>query len=99
MSFSVVFAPEAVTDTLDAYNYYKAIDPDLAERLENKLIQQINSIQKHPKSSPVAYKHFRRSLLNTFPYALFYTIEENHIRIFGLIHQRRHFPDILKERE
>lgn len=38
---------------------------------------------------PVVYKTFRRALLRTFPYSVFYVVEESLILIVGVVHQAR----------
>ncbi len=94
----IIFSPEATREVMDAYKYYKDIDSELALRFKNILEMSANHIRNNPKGHPIVYKHFRRKLISEFPYALFYSIEPGEIRVFALLHQRRHFQRWLKKR-
>lgn len=82
MSLPLIFTPEATQDVLNAYRYHKKIDQELADKFNLSLKKEVNLIETFPESSPKVYKNFRRLILHTFSYAVFYTIEATHIRIF-----------------
>ena len=52
---------------------------------------------EHPELFALAYKTLRRALLQQFPYALYYRVENENIVIFALFHQARD-PDLIKQR-
>jgi plasmid stabilization system protein ParE len=71
MSMAVITSLEAENDIRQIHKYYSEIDYSLAERFLDVLHEQFRTISNHPEAFPVVYKNYRRTLLNTFPYAVF----------------------------
>jgi plasmid stabilization system protein ParE len=98
MSMAVITSPEAEDDIRQIHNYYSKIDYSLAERFLNDLHEQFKTVSNHPEAFPVVYKNYRRTLLDTFPYAVFYTVEKDHLYVLAVFHQRRNLERLLEDR-
>ena len=59
--------------------------------------RSIDRIRAHPEIGQTIRGNFRRSLVSRFPYSIIYTIENDHILIIAVAHDRRK-PFYWKER-
>jgi len=51
--------------------------------------KSINSIKIFPEMYQIAYSHFRRCVINKFPFSIFYTIEKRIIVIHSVFNNRQ----------
>ncbi len=70
MNLEIVVEPEAEADIKSATAYYQRIKPSLAKKFTHDLHSSFLFLKSNPEASPVVYKHYRRSLLNIFPYVI-----------------------------
>ncbi len=54
-------------------------------------------VSEHPLACAKSYRHTRRALVPGFPYALFYTVLSDRVRVLACLHQRR-APSFVKRR-
>jgi plasmid stabilization system protein ParE len=85
----LVFRPEAEADLADAFAWYEERGRGLGDRFLFSVEAALAAIQRHPESFLVVHKHVRRILLRRFPYAVFYTVDESSVTVFGVFHCRR----------
>ena len=83
------FHPLAERELIDAAQYYEHESPglgslflDAAERCELTIIE-------HPQAGPIIQGEVRRRLMQTFPYALLYTVSPLVVRILAVMNLRR----------
>jgi toxin ParE1/3/4 len=69
----------------------------LGERFSNSLDLVVSLIGEHPLACALAYKNIRQALLPGFPYALFYVVLPDRVRVLACLHQRRD-PKFIRKR-
>jgi plasmid stabilization system protein ParE len=80
---------EARADIAEAATWLGDVSPSLRPRFAEELEKVYASILEHPQMYPKVYRNFRRALLHTFPYSIFYVVEPFLVLIVGVIHQSR----------
>ena len=83
------FHPLVKRELIDAAQYYEhessglgALFLDAAERCEQAIVE-------HPHAGAIVLGDVRRRLMQTFPYALLYTISSSDVRILAVMNLRR----------
>jgi plasmid stabilization system protein ParE len=102
MTYTLRFLPEVEDDVINGYIWYEAKSRGLGEEFLRIFYASANEIPWNPSLYPKVYQDFRRRLLRRFPYAIYYTIENNQIIVFGLFHCARNLQAvnaILQNRE
>jgi plasmid stabilization system protein ParE len=89
VSLPVVFRDLAGQDVREAEAWYEAQVPGLGARFSSSLQLVVGLISEHPLACAAAYKNIRRALLPGFPYALFYLVLPERVRVLACLHQRR----------
>jgi len=49
----------------------------------------LHAIARHPESYPVIGRRLRRALTSRFPFAIFYILDGDTVRVFGVLHTSR----------
>jgi len=81
-----VYRPSIKFDLLDAVDYYKSINPNLARQFLLRVKQAKNAIAQNPLHYSLKYKNVRTILLKQFPYHIhFAIIDENLIVVYAII--------------
>jgi hypothetical protein len=89
MTYTLWFLPEVEEDAINGYIWYEAKSRGLGEEFLRIFYASANEIPWNPLSYPKVYQDFRRRLLRRFPYAIYFTIENDQIIVFGLFHCAR----------
>ncbi|MCI5066705.1 type II toxin-antitoxin system RelE/ParE family toxin [bacterium] len=97
MSFKVRVEPEARADLVAAFDWYESQQEGLGLELLASAEATFSLLERFPEAYYEIYGDFRRAPIRRFPFALFYTIEEESVRVIGIFHYRRD-PDGWKER-
>ena len=95
MSYSIVNRPAVRTDIINATNYYKNINPELAKQFLFRIREAKAYINHSPLSFQIKYNHVRTLLLKQFPYHIHYIIDETNqvIVIIAIIHAYKNTAD------
>lgn len=93
----VEFHPEADVEFQHAIDYYEVRKPGLGTEFYLEVRSALGRIEQFPEAWPAVERTVRRCLVNRFPYAVLYTIEEDGIFILAVMHTRRD-PDYWKHR-
>jgi plasmid stabilization system protein ParE len=91
------FHPEALEEYLDAVAYYADIRSQLAESFIKAVETGVENILASPESWQVVGEDVRRHIIRRFPYGIYYSIEDDRIFIYAVMHLSRH-PDYWKNR-
>ncbi len=89
MSLPVVFRGLADREVHEIQAWYEARQPGLGDRFRSSLDLVVNLISEHPFACAIAHRETRRALVPGFPYALFYVVLPDRIRVLACLHQRR----------
>ena len=90
MSYRVAFRPEAAADVRAAFQWYESQRPGLGAEFEAALDGDLALLRELPTAFPLVYRELRKLLLRRFPYAVYYAIEADVVRIRGVLHVRQH---------
>ena len=97
MSLPVVFRGLAESEVHEIQAWYEARQPGLGARFSASLDLVVRLIAEHPLACAVAHREARRALVPGFPYAVFYVVLPDRIRVLACLHQRRG-PAAVQER-
>jgi toxin ParE1/3/4 len=97
LSVRVLFRDSASEDVHQAKNWYDERQKGLGARFTDSLRLVVALISEHPLACAVVYRGLRRALLPGFPYALFYLVGEDCLRVVACLHQHRG-PQAIEER-
>lgn len=88
MSYSFVNRPAVRIDIIDATDYYKKINPELAKQFLYRIREAKTYIARSPFGFQVKYNNVRTLFLKQFPYHIHYIIDDSkhQIIILAVIH-------------
>jgi hypothetical protein len=89
MTYTLQFLPEVEEDVINGYVWYETKSRGLGEDFLRMFYASANEIPGNPLLYPKVYQDFQRRLIRRFPYAIYFTIENNRIIVFGLFHCAR----------
>lgn len=89
--------PEAQADIEEAALWYEDQRLGLGERFTGELFDLIHRIAEFPLQFPVIGRSVRRGLLQRFPYAVYFLVDEGPVVVIAVLHQRRD-PAVWKRR-
>ena len=99
MEYSIRLLPLVRQDLQAAKKWYNSQRSDLGDEFKFEVNKEIDYIGEFPEHYQRKYKELRQSLVNRFPYAIFYLLEEEkkQVVIFGVLHTSRD-PDTIRKR-
>ena len=89
MKYDLIIRPEARTDLLDVFHWYKEQRPGLGFDFKLCVDEVISKIQRNPLIHKVIDEGIRRSVTSRFPFGVFYLVENERIIILAVLHARR----------
>src|SRR5947209_6986971 len=81
--------PEAQTDIREAARWYEDREFGLGLRFLREVRTSLQHIADNPLMFPVIEEDVRRSLLQKFPYSIYFVNESEAIAIIAVLHQHR----------
>jgi len=85
---SLRLRPEAVADLNDAYAWYKAGGKRVLRALRSELRAAFARIRENPGQFPKFDEDFHRMVLQKFPYAIYYLVENRETIVVAVFPQR-----------
>ena len=85
----VIFLLDAATEAEAAESWYFERDAEVARRFRSALAVAVDKITDAPERWPSTSAGAHRVLLEGFPYAVHYRVDERAIVIAAVAHQRR----------
>ena len=79
---------EATEDLLDGYHFYKRQAPNLGNYFLDSLYSDIDSLLLYAGIHAIVYGR-HRSLSKRFPYAIYYSVEGDTVRVHAVLDCRR----------
>lgn len=100
MNYSFVNRPSVKNDILEAVDYYKKINPELAVQFLDRIREAKTFISRTPLGFQIKYNNVRTLLLKQFPYHIHYLVDDSKkvIVILAIIHAYKN-PLDYSERE
>lgn len=76
-------------DLIDGYHFYEERESGLGDYFLANLYTDIDSLAILGGLHSKPYRHFHRALSKRFPFAIFYTVEEEVVRVRAIVDCRR----------
>ena len=86
---TIVITGAAADDIADGYLFYEDQSDGLGEYFEASIFADLRSLIIFAGSHEVHFDIYYRKIASSFPYAIYYTIEEDIIKIFAIADARR----------
>lgn len=101
MSYTVKLLPKVHQEMQAANKWYNNQLEGLGNDFKLAVTKEIDYIREFPRHYQTKYKELRQALVNRFPYAIFYLVEEGkkEVVIFGVMHTSRDPENIRKRRK
>lgn len=93
----LTYHPEAEAELIEAALFYEARSPGLGERFLQEFDAAITQIERSPGLWPVVDDDLRSHTMRRFPFAIYYRVSGDELRILVVRHHRRH-PDYWRHR-
>lgn len=79
----------AKNDLIEGYHFYQAKEPGLGSYFLDTLYSDIDSLRIFGGIHRKAYKNLHRSLSKRFPFAIYYSVESETVRVRSVVDCRR----------
>jgi hypothetical protein len=86
---NVQILDQAVEDLIEGFHFYEDQHTDLGSYFLTNLYADIESLRIHGGVHRRAYKNYRRLLCKRFPFAVFYTVDDDTVFIRAVVDCRR----------
>jgi plasmid stabilization system protein ParE len=93
----LTYHPDAEEELIEAAQYYEKRVSGLGHRFLREYDAAISDIEKTPELWPVIEDGLRRHVMRRFPYAIYYRVQDEELRILVVMHHSRH-PDYWRYR-
>lgn len=93
MDFNLIIKTKAKHDLKTALNWYKLQRDDLAKQLLIKVDYSLAKIRANPFHFQERYKGIRIAFTKTFPYGIYFTVENDTIFVHAILHNKQN-PEI-----
>ncbi|QQL44456.1 type II toxin-antitoxin system RelE/ParE family toxin [Sulfuriroseicoccus oceanibius] len=93
---ALVISKGAVQDIRDGSSFYDALDLGLGEYFTSTMIAEIEGLRITGGTHRKAYADYHRLLVRKFPYAVYYTSEDDRIIVWAVVDCRRN-PDWIRD--
>jgi toxin ParE1/3/4 len=90
MTYTLEFLHEVEADVITGYVWYEEKLQGLGDDFLRVFYASAHEIQSNPLLYPKVYGEFRRRLIRRFPYAIYFTMQNYQIIVFGVFHCARH---------
>lgn len=97
MIYQLIVKPEAEADIEESFIWYEDQVSGLGHDFRLELGRTIARIKAAPLGFPIVYKWIRRTLVNRFPHAIFFFVDDDKIFVAACVHHKRH-PRIWQRR-
>ena len=81
--------PSASQDLVDGYWFYEKQSPGLGSYFKDTLFSDIDSLAFFGRVHPIHFGKYYRLLSKRFPFAVYYTIQNNLVRVHAVLDCRR----------
>lgn len=90
MRTAIEFRPNAQAETLEAFDWYEKEEPGLGWLFREALEEKIEVIARRPSIfQRIDNSRYRRAVLETFPFIIIFTEEEDTLVVVSVFHTSR----------
>ena len=92
----VQISDDAVEDLNAGFLFYESQEPGLGDYFVSSLRAEIESLKIYAGTHPIFMKNLHRQVGKTFPYCIFYSVEDDTVNVVAVIDLRRD-PDWIEQ--
>jgi plasmid stabilization system protein ParE len=81
---------EAERDLAAAASWYEQQREGLGHEFLDEALASFHGIGRQPMAYPIVHRDTRRALMSTFPFGIYFRIEERFIVVLAIVHGSRH---------
>lgn len=89
MLYKLIIKPLAEKEIAESLSWYYQQDKTLSHRLYKEIDHSLDQLKQEPFHQQKRYKHVRILFLDTFPYGIYYTIEDTVIYVHAFLHTKQ----------
>lgn len=89
MKLRLVFRRGVKGEIAEAYSWHEKQSPGLGDRFTESLEETLEAITARPTLTATLIRDIRFRLLRRFPYAVYYRVVRDAVRVLAVIHTRR----------
>ncbi|MDX1963647.1 MAG: type II toxin-antitoxin system RelE/ParE family toxin [Pirellulales bacterium] len=93
----VVYHPDAQAELIESARFYESRVNKLGSDFLNAVDDTVKLIAERPERGEIIQANIRCFTMSRFPYAIYYRISLDHVRILAISHHSRH-PDFWRNR-
>lgn len=93
----LIYHPDAEAELIEAAQFYERRVPTLGVQFLDAIDLAAKVIQADPERWRIIESEIRRYLMTRFPFAIYYRVCSDHLRILAIKHHGRH-PDYWRYR-
>lgn len=97
MKYQLIIRPEAEMDIEESYNWYEDQAMGLGNQFLLALQMRLHSITESPFNYQAIHGNIRRAVVNRFPHAFFFFVNEDKIFVVACVHHKRN-PQVWQSR-
>ncbi len=86
----LIYHPDAEAELIEAARFYERRVPNLGAQFLDAIDRAVRVIQEAPERWSSPEEDIRHYLMPRFPYAIYYRIRPDHLRILAFKHHSRH---------
>ena len=98
MKWRVTIRPRAERDLSEARNWYEGQSTGLGDKFVEVMRSATLGMEVNAEVWPEYYRGFRRVLLSTFPYKVFYRLVGDRVIVFRILHAGQEHQRLLRVR-
>ena len=87
--FTVIFAPAARAELIEAQDWYEGEAPGLGRPFRQAIDVLAERMSANPRQFPVVFRNVRRALLRRYPYSLLFVIGDEALTVIACFHASR----------
>lgn len=87
----------AIQDLIDGYRFYEKQTEGLGAYFLDTLFSDIDSLAIYGGIHPIYFKKYNRALSKRFPFAIYYRLENDTVRVYAVLDCRRN-PSWIRKR-
>ncbi len=86
---TIVITGAAADDIAEGFSFYESQSQGLGEYFEASIFADLRSLVIYAGSHEVHFERFYRKIASRFPCAIYYTLEDDLVKIFAIADTRR----------
>ncbi|WP_459555738.1 type II toxin-antitoxin system RelE/ParE family toxin [Lacunimicrobium album] len=87
--YQVIFRPEATEEVVEAWHWYRAKGPEVAENFNRQLAAVIDKISVNPMNSLPFIDETRIAMVRRYPYQIVFEVIDHRVEVLAVKHSAR----------